>query len=358
MNSSGSSVLLQVDPSSACGDNPSLICRWVYETTGNGDLADLVDWLLARPLTVLLVFGVAIAVNHVLRRAIRRLVDRLSAQQRDREVSDTTRALPDGARDESAPAVEAERSTQRANSLGALLRSVTSIAIYSLATVISLGEFGVNLGPLAAGAGIIGVALGFGAQSLVRDFLSGIFVLVEDQYGVGDVVDLGDASGMVEAVNLRTTRLRDVHGTVWHIPNGEVRRVGNKSQKWARAVIDIGVSYGADLERASDVIKEVLDSVWRDALENVTVLEEPEIWGIESFGDSAITIRSVLKVHPGEQWAAAREVRKRLKPAFDRAGIEFPFPQRDVWLREPPASGRRPKSSTPHFESKGEPTEG
>ncbi len=351
-------ILFQTDQSSACGDSPSLICRWVYETTGNDELADLIDWLLARPLTVLFIFGVAFTVNHLLRRAIRRLIDRLISQQDAKAALLRTSGLSGKARGESELAMEAERSAQRAKSLGAVLRSSTSIAIYSLATVISLGEFGVSLGPLAAGAGILGVALGFGAQSLVRDFLSGIFVLVEDQYGVGDVVDLGDASGMVEAVNFRTTRLRDVNGTVWHIPNGEVRRVGNKSQKWARAVIDIGVGYGTDLELASSVIKEVLDSVWHDALENATVLEEPEIWGIESFGDSAITIRSVLKVDPGEQWAAAREVRKRLKPAFDRAGIQFPFPQRDVWIREPAVSDKVPESTTPHFESKGEPTEG
>lgn len=348
----------QTDQSSACGDTPSLICRWVYEATDNGDLADLVDWLLARPLTVLLIFGVAFAVNHLVRRTIRKLVDRLIAQQHAKAAPGSTSDLPGVAREDTELAMEAERSALRARSLGAVLRSSASIAVYTLATLVSLGEFGVNLGPLAAGAGILGVALGFGAQSLVRDVLSGIFVLVEDQYGVGDVVDLGDATGVVEAVNLRTTRLRDVHGTVWHVPNGEVRRVGNKSQKWARAVIDVGVAYDTDLERAGEVIKNVLDSVWHDALENATVLEEPEIWGIESFGDSAITIRSVLKVHPGEQWAAAREVRKRLKPAFDHAGIEFPFPQHDVWIRESPATGRSSKSTTPHFPSKGEPTEG
>lgn len=358
MAGTNAEALVQMDQSSACGDTPSLICRWVYEATGNDDLADLVDWLLDRPLTVLLVFAVAVTVNHLLRHAIRRFIDRLIAQQHAKTALDPTNDFPGKAREEADVAMAAERSAQRARALGAVLRSSTSVAVYTLATVVSLGEFGVNLGPLAAGAGIVGVALGFGAQSLVRDFLSGIFVLVEDQYGVGDVVDLGDASGLVEAVNLRTTRLRDVNGTVWHIPNGEVRRVGNKSQKWARAVIDIGVAYGTDLERASEVIKEVLDSVWHDGLENATVIEEPEIWGIESFGDSAITIRSVLKVHPGKQWAAAREVRKRIKPAFDRAGIEFPFPQRDVWIREPPASGRGPESAPPHFESRGEPTEG
>jgi small-conductance mechanosensitive channel len=213
------------------------------------------------------------------------------------------------------------------------------MVIYGLAVMIVLGEFGVSLGPLVAGAGIVGIALGFGAQKLVQDFLSGIFMLIEDQYGVGDVIDVGDATGVVEEVNLRTTRLRDVHGTVWHIPNGEIRRVGNKSQQWARAVLDVEVAYDTDINHAAAVIKEVADEVWREDLEHATVLEEPQIWGVEMFGESAVAIRVVLKVEPGEQWATMREVRKRLKHAFDREGIEIPFPQRTVWLHrvaEPP----------------------
>lgn len=348
----------QTDPASACGDAPSLICRWVSDLTGNDELADLIDWLVARPITVLFVFGIAFVANHLLRRAIRRLVARLASQQDAKADPRRIAGLRAKAREKAAVLqMQAERSKQRAESLGAVLRSVTSFGVYSLAVAISLGEFGVNLGPLVAGAGILGVAIGFGAQTLVRDFLSGVFMLVEDQYGVGDVVDVGDATGMVEAVNLRTTRLRDVHGTVWHVPNGEIRRVGNKSQQWARAVIDVGVAYGTDLERAAAVLKEVLDSVWHDALESATVLEEPEIWGIESFGDSAITIRAVLKVDPGEQWAAAREVRKRLKPAFDRAGIEFPFPQRTIWIRDAAPDAAAVEPATPRFESRGEPTE-
>jgi small conductance mechanosensitive channel len=348
----------QTEPTSACGDAPSLICRWVYDITGNENLADLIDWLVAGPIKVLFVFGIAFVVNHLLRRTVRKLVDRVTSQQ-DRK-AEPRRLTGLGTKARKTPTIlpmQAERSKQRAESLGVVLRSVASFAVYSLAVVIALSEFGINLGPLVAGAGILGVAIGFGAQTLVRDFLSGVFMLVEDQYGVGDVVDLGDATGVVEAVNLRTTRLRDVHGTVWHVPNGEIRRVGNKSQQWARAVIDVGVAYGSDLERAAAVLKEVLDSVWHDALESATVLEEPEIWGIESFGDSAITIRSVLKVEPGEQWAAAREVRKRLKPAFDRAGIEFPFPQRTIWIRDPATAAAAAEPVTPQFESRGEPTE-
>jgi small conductance mechanosensitive channel len=168
-------------------------------------------------------------------------------------------------------------------------------------------------------------------------------MLVEDQYGVGDVIDVGDATGVVEEISLRTTRLRDVDGTVWFVPNGEIRRIGNKSQQWARAVLDVEVAYDTDIEVASEVIKRVADSVWHDELEHATVLEEPEIWGVQEFGASAIAIRLVLKVEPGEQWATAREVRKRLKAVFDTEGIEIPFPQRTVWMHTmPPAPSDSP----------------
>jgi len=354
----------------ACGDAPSVVCRWVYDLTGNADLANFADWFVARPLKVIFIFVLALFVVRLTRRAIRRMIERHiaerqreAAQRHEMEIGDGRFAnfIERAARKGEFLRMQTERSSQRSMALGAVLRSLTSIVIYGLAIMIALAEFGVSLGPLIAGAGIIGVALGFGAQSLVKDFLSGIFMLIEDQYGVGDIVDVGEASGVVEAVNLRTTRLRDVNGTVWFVPNGEIRRVGNKSQQWARAVIDVGVAYDTDLTKAAEVIKEVLDSVWQDRLENATVLEEPEIWGVETFGDSAITIRAVLKVEPGEQWTTAREVRKRLKPALDRAGIEIPFPQRTIWTKavdDEATPTRSEATAEPGFESGGEPAEG
>jgi len=351
-----------------CGDASGLVCDWVFDLTGNESAARFADWLVAKPAKVLLIFLIALAANRLMKRGIRKMVDRLIAQREERarirrevELGDGRFAALRARAMEKAQLLAAQeaRGKQRALALGAVLRSTASIAIYSLAGIITLAEFGVSLGPLVAGAGIVGIALGFGAQSLVKDVLTGIFMLIEDQYGVGDIVDLGDATGVVEEVNLRTTRLRDVNGTVWFVPNGEIRRVGNKSQQWARAVIDIGVAYDTDLAKAVEVIKEVVDSVWHDQLENATVLEEPEIWGIETFGDSAITIRSVLKVEPGEQFATAREVRKRLKPAFDRSGIEIPFPQRTVWMKQEAETPTRGEAmEEPDFESGGEPAEG
>ena len=174
-----------------------------------------------------------------------------------------------------------------------------------------LSELGIDLAPLLAGAGMLGVALGFGAQSVVRDFLSGMFMLLEDQYGVGDVIDAGDASGTVEGVSLRTTRLRDVEGVVWHVPNGEIKRVGNKSQQWSRAVLDVPVAFETDIEHAKRVIKETADAVWRRAPWSTMILGEPEVWGVEELGAQGVVIRLVVKTHPLEQWKVARELRAR-----------------------------------------------
>ena len=191
-----------------------------------------------------------------------------------------------------------------------------------------LGEVGIDLGPLLAGAGVLGVAIGFGSQSLVRDFLSGTFILVEDQFGVGDIVDVGEASGTVEAVSLRTTRLRAIDGTVWHVPNGEIRRVGNMSQHWSRALLDIEVAYDTVVEHARSVIKRVADAVWA---EDDGVLEEPELWGVEQLGANGVMLRLVVKTTPSQQWRVSRELRERIKVAFDEEGIEIPFPQQTVW---------------------------
>jgi moderate conductance mechanosensitive channel len=204
--------------------------------------------------------------------------------------------------------------------------------IYATALFMILGEVGIELGPLLAGAGIIGVALGFGSQSLVKDFLSGVFILIEDQFGVGDIVNLdGETSGTVEAVSLRTTRLRSVDGTVWHVPNGEIRRVGNQSQHWSRALIDVEVAYETDLDHAQAVIASVAHEI---AESDTDVLDEPEVWGVEALGANGVMIRLVVKTRPSQQYRVSRELRARIKSAFEREGIEIPFPQQTVWHRQ------------------------
>jgi len=325
----------------ACGLEPGLTCEWIWDATGNEALASLVDWVIERPLKVVVILVVALVVNRLVKRAIDRMVERL-VETRTREESE--------AEEESSAALsrlgrrarkriqrihdQAERARQRAMTLGAVLRSLAGFAVYALAFMIALGELGLDLGPLIAGAGIVGLAVGFGAQSLVADFIAGIFIIIEDQYGVGDYVDVGVASGTVEKVTLRTTVLRDVNGALWVVPNGEIRRVGNSSQLWARTVLDVDVAYDTDIDLAASVIKEVADEVWREEVESATIIEEPEIWGVQNFGADAISIRLAVKTEPGEQWATGRLIRARLKKAFDANGIEIPFPQRTVWVNQ------------------------
>jgi small-conductance mechanosensitive channel len=277
--------------------------------------------LLARPAKIAFVLAAAWVVNRLVRRAIRRLVASMQQDRVQRRLG-TLRAPGVLARTGELPSL---RRVQRAETVGALLASVGSFAIWVLAGLTALGTLGLDLGPLIAGAGVVGVAVGFGAQNLVRDFISGIFMLLEDQYGVGDVIDVGAAAGTVdgtvEGVGLRTTRLRDVNGTLWHLPNGEIRRVGNRSQGWARALVDVEVDYSADLDEAIATIRRVADELWRDDDWAELMLEQPEVWGVEELGLSVARVRLVVKTRPLEQWKVARELRARIKAAFDQAGI-------------------------------------
>ena len=253
--------------------------------------------------------------NRLVRRSIRRLVASMSE---DRGLA-ALRAPTALARTGEIPSL---RRVQRAETVGALLASVASFGIWTLAALMALGTLGLDLGPLIAGAGIVGVAVGFGSQNLVRDFISGIFMLMEDQYGVGDVVDAGPATGTVEGVGLRTTRLRDVKGTLWHIPNGEIRRVGNRSQGWARALVDVEVSYSTDLDAPPAPSSGSPRSCTPTTTGRPSSWSQPEVWGVEELGPDSIRVRLVAKTRPLEQWKVARELRARLKVAFDQAGIE------------------------------------
>jgi len=324
------------DITSACGIEPSLTCDLVHGWTDSDIAASLAEWLVEKPLTVLIIMFVAWILTRIARRAIDRAITRLIAS-RDTEQSSLKAKARDLLPGRTAAKLDElkvanERSNQRANTLGAVLKSMTAGVIWVMAGLIALGEVGISLGPLIAGAGIAGIAIGFGAQSLVKDFLAGIFIVIEDQYGVGDIVDVGEAFGTIEQVTLRTTRLRDVGGALWVVPNGEIRRVGNMSQIWSRTVLDIGVSYDTDLDRASEILKQVADELWHEQREGETIIEEPAVWGVQELGDSAISIRLAVKTDPAEQWATGRLLRGRIKKAFDEAGIEIPFPQHTVWM--------------------------
>ena len=281
--------------------------------------------VLPMALRVAFVVAAAVIIRYLLIRALDKLVQRrVQKQLADAEATGSTPAEV---------IIDAERGAQRARTLGSLFRNIITISVYLVAGLLVLAEFGFNLAPLIAGAGILGVAVGFGAQSLVADFLSGIFILMEDQYGVGDVVDVGDATGTVEEVQLRVTKVRSVDGILWFVRNGEIMRVGNMSQDWSRTVLDVGVAYGADLKKAKEIMREVGEALDVDPEHGDKVLEVPEVWGVEDLGGDSVAIRMVVKTKPGEQWAASRVLRERIKEAFDEAGIEIPFPQRTVWVR-------------------------
>jgi small conductance mechanosensitive channel len=282
----------------ACGSNRTWLCHWVTNVTDNNTAAHVARYL-SPWLSVLLIALAAFIVNRIVRRVIRRLARRW----------ERTGLLP------------SERAHQRAITIGAGLSSFAAIIVWIIATIWSLSVLGVSAATLLTSAGLIGVALAFGAQNLLRDLIAGTFIIFEDQLGVGDVVDLGPASGTVEAVTLRATQLRDVEGVVWYVPNGEIHRVGNKSQQWSRAVIDVPISSSADVDRAQAVIQQTAATVAAEPEWASRILEPPEVWGVESFTLDALTIRLVVKTAPSEQWRVARELRARIKAALDAAGI-------------------------------------
>jgi small conductance mechanosensitive channel len=290
-------------------------------------LAQAADWLIAKPLALLVLVLLALA----LRWFLHRVIDRLTRRAAEGLPSPVLRRRHDAQADAKPATLVAGRRVQRAETMGSLLKSVASIVVFTITAVTAIAELGYPIGPLLASAGIVGVALGFGAQSLVKDFLSGIFMIFEDQYGVGAVVDVGEASGTVEAVGLRVTRLRDVEGTVWYVRNGEILRVGNQSQNWARTVLDIPVSLDQDLHKVEEVLRDVAHDLWEDEDFKHQIIEEPEVWGVESLTPNWITVRVTLKTAPLEQWAVAREMRQRIKIRFDHEGIALAPPTGIAW---------------------------
>ncbi|MCO7240340.1 MULTISPECIES: mechanosensitive ion channel family protein [unclassified Aeromicrobium] len=278
------------------------------------------DRLMESGTQILVILLVAMVVRWVTRRAIRRVVKRAGEGQ-----------VPDALANSRAGALlsdlrpgSGERRKQRAQAMGDLLSSIVGLVIAGVAFVMVLGVVGVPIAPLLTSAGILGVALGFGAQTLVKDYLAGVSMILEDQYGVGDSVDLGEASGTVEAVGLRVTRLRDVNGTVWYVRNGEILRVGNQSQNWARTVLDVTVDYDSDLDEVQSILAEEAESMYREERFTGVIIEEPEVWGVERFDKDGVVVRVVLKTAPLQQWLVARTLRQRVKRRFDKAGIRIP----------------------------------
>lgn len=223
----------------------------------------------------------------------------------------------------SAP-LHAARIVQRTRTLGTVINSVLTVIVMSAALVLILDVLGVPVLGILGAAGVVAAGLAFGAQNLVKDILNGMFMVFEDQFGIGDVVDLGVASGTVESVGVRITSIRDVNGTLWHVRNGEILRVGNKSQGWARVIIDLPVPYHADLEEVKETILTTAKGLATDPQWRRKVLETPEIWGVESVTAEALVVRLVVKTRSPDQWDIARELRMRIKLALDGLGVNVP----------------------------------
>jgi small conductance mechanosensitive channel len=250
-----------------------------------------------------------------------RVIKRMAAQGRRERLGETRRAERT---QELSEVLMSQRRQQRAEAIGALLRSIITATVVIIALLLILPIIGINVGPLLASAGVLGVALGFGAQSLVKDYLSGIFLVFEDQYGVGDLVDLGEAVGVVEDVTLRITRLRDLGGVVWYVRNGEILRVANQSQGWVLAAVDIPVAYDENLDKVREAVEAVAEDMYGDPVYDEMLLGRPTYAGVESVTGEAVFIKIIAKAAPEKQIPLTRAIRARVKDAFDRSGIRVP----------------------------------
>ena len=229
--------------------------------------------------------------------------------------------------------IDIRKRTYTINSVVSNALIVTSVVI---ALLIIAGELNIQVTPILASAGVLGIVIGFGAQSLIRDLINGLFILFEQQYQVDDIVTIGEHSGVVERVSLRTTVLRDLEGIVHYIPNGEIKTVGNRTQGWARALIDVGVHYSEKTDKVVAVLEEVFDDLLKDKKYRKCIIERPTILGnggVDDLADSAVMFKIICKVVPPNQWDIARQLRKRIKDKFDEKGIEIPFPCNNIYMR-------------------------
>ncbi|HET9022474.1 MAG TPA: mechanosensitive ion channel family protein [Ornithinibacter sp.] len=278
------------------------------------------DWLATTGLRILVTIVLAGVALWALRRLINRVVATMTSKSA-RRLAESGRA---GRALATATGLAGERQRQRVETVGSLLRSICTFVVVTLATLTIMALLGIPLAPLLASAGVAGVALGFGAQSLVKDFLSGVFMILEDQYGVGDVIDTGEAIGTVEEVTLRITRLRDANGVTWYVRNGEIIRIGNTSQGFATAIVDMPVSYAESVEHVVGVIRETVTAMGEDPDWADKFIEEPRVLGVESIVGMTMTIRTIAQCVPGENFAVQREMRERLKAALDAADVKAP----------------------------------
>ena len=304
----------------ACGiaADPQSLCVRVFNATHNRFVASSSDWLIAKPFAILVVVLVALLVRALAERAVRQVVRGIASGKLSRglkEISQRT-PLPD------ISPLGTERRRQRAETIGSVLHSGVGAIIFSIAGLTILGGLNVNLAPILASAGVVGVAVGFGAQNLVRDFLSGLFFILEDAFGVGDLVDLGPAAGTVESVGLRSTRLRDERGVLWHVRNGEILRVGNTSQGESCGVIDLMLAHGSDLHAAQEALAAAAESIWQEQGQAIGLVSPPNVLGVQDVTRDGVLIRTVAR-RRADAVAADRTVRLALVLALQQAGVKL-----------------------------------
>lgn len=292
-------------------EGDTLLCSVLADWMDNASWAPLV----ASAITIVLILILGFVLRNIAHRVIRRIVNRAATRPlgRFRKGQQETAGVD---------ALLNERRRQRAETMGSVLNHVATIVILGTTVLTVLDRLTIPIAPLLTSVGILGIAVGFGAQELVKDFIAGMFMLLEDQYGVGDVIDTGAAVGTVEAVTLRITRLRDEDGRVWYIRNGTINRVGNESQGWSRAYMDVPVPYDSDVTSVRVLLEQVAEEMWADTeLRGSAIVEPPQVYGVEQLSDSSLVFRLSVKTLPAKQHDVAREMRLRVKTALDTAGI-------------------------------------
>jgi moderate conductance mechanosensitive channel len=290
----------------ACTSEPGIVCRLAWDLSHSRHVTELSNVYLAGPVQAGLRIAFVLLLALVVRAAAHRLINRITAR--------ASLSQEDGGG--RAHSLLGERRQQRASALGSVLGNAASVTIFTIAAFIVLGDLGLNLAPVLASAGVIGIAIGFGAQNLVQDFLAGIFMLLEDQYGVGDVINIDSVTGTVEAVSLRITRVRDVNGVIWHIRNGTISKSGNESHGWARAVVDFPVPYERDIVEVRARMEQTAVAMWQDPAWQDVILDRPEVWGVQEVSSESVVVRVIARTAPLRQWEVGRELRELLKVAL------------------------------------------
>lgn len=304
-----------------------------------------IDFWLGAPLRILLILVIGCVLHLLVRVVIRHVTDSIARGTHSRIVASGEKKGGRPKRWSSDTSLATARQAQRAQTVGSVLRSVSAIMIWTVTIVMIIAELGFNIAPVIASAGVVGVALSFGAQSLVKDFLSGIFMVAEDQLGIGDWVNLGDTVGEVEAVGLRTTQVRDAEGTLWHVRNGEILRVGNSSQGWARIIIDLPIPYDADIDEMSEFLVETTKQAIELPGIKGNVSGQPQYLGVQSVTGESVVLRLTVTTAPAEQFAVGRRLRAELKKAMDRQGIRIPLAHQSVIHSE--VHEERPATTAP-----------